>query len=83
MNPILQMLKPQHPQNNIMAMAQNIKNGSAEPRTEVMRILKGMTMQDKHKLKAALPAFKAFAKRQGMADNNINAFMLELENNLA
>lgn len=82
MNPILQMLKPQHPQNNIMAMAQNIKNGSAEPQAEVMRMLKNMTMQDRHKLKAALPAFKVFAKRQGMADNNINAFVLELENNL-
>lgn len=83
MNPILQMLKPQHPQNNITAMAQDIKSGRIDPRTEVMRMLKSMTMQDRHKLKAALPAFKAFAKRQGITDKNINAFTLELENNLA
>lgn len=81
MNPIAKMLQlSQAAQQNankqpIINMAQNIRNGEVEAKSECLRLLSSMNREQRRKLTTAFPAF---AKRQGMSDSNINAFMQEV-----
>lgn len=80
MNPILSQLKGT--QNNtsqkIIDMAAAIKSGRTDAKHEVIKILQQLSPDQRYKLRAAMPLLKAFARRQGVSDNNIDAFMQEI-----
>lgn len=73
------MLQRQQPQNanrqSIIDMALAIRNGTVNAKDECLRFLHSMNREQKRQI---LPMFRSFAKRQGMSDNDINAFMQEV-----
>lgn len=77
MNPITSLLRL--PQNGnkqaIINMAQNIRNGVLDAKQESLRIVNSMNREQRRRLANSFPAF---AKRQGMSESNINAFMQEV-----
>lgn len=77
MNPIAKMLHLSQPQQDtnkqsILSMAQGIRSGAVDVKSECLRLLNSMNREQRRQLASAFPAF---AKRQGMTDSDINAFM--------
>ena len=78
MNPIAKMLHLSQPQQNannqqsILDMAQGIRSGAVDAKSECLRLLNSMNREQRRRLAGAFPAF---AKRQGMTDSDIQAFM--------
>lgn len=73
MNPIARMLYPQDKnKQSILDMAQNVRSGAVDAKTECLRMINSMNREQRRRLTSAFPAF---AKRQGMRDSDINAFM--------
>ena len=82
MNLVARMLQRQQPQNanrqSIIDMANGIRNGTINAKDECMHILHSMNREQKRQLANMFPMFRSFAKRQGMADGDIKAFMQEV-----
>lgn len=77
MNPIAKMLHLSQPQQDtnkqsILSMAQGIRSGAVDAKSECLRLLNSMNREQRRRLAGAFPAF---AKRQGMSDSDIQAFM--------
>ena len=73
MNPIARMLYPQDEnKQSILDMAQSVRSGAVDAKTECLRMINSMNREQRRRLANAFPAF---AKRQGMRDSDINAFM--------
>lgn len=78
MNPIAKMLHLSQPQQNetnkqsILSMAQGIRSGAVDAKSECLRLLGSMNREQRRRLASAFPAF---ARRQGMTDSDINAFI--------
>ena len=77
MNPITRLLRLPQNENRqaIVNMANNLSNGVVDAKTECLRMFNSMNREQRRRL---LNAFPAFAKKQGMSDSNINAFMQEV-----
>lgn len=88
MNPILQHLKRQAPQQgnqrneNVTSLIEGIKNGSIDPKEEALRRLANSSPQMKAKLKMALPMLGALAKKYGIADSEIQSFSKAVQDKL-
>lgn len=77
MNLVAKMLHLSQPQQDtnkqsILSMAQGIRSGAVDVKSECLRLLNSMNREQRRQLASAFPAF---AKRQGMTDSDINAFM--------
>lgn len=73
MNPIARMLQPTGSnEQSVINMAQGIKNGSVNAKEECLKIFNSLNKEQRRQIASAFPAF---ARRQGMSDSNINAFM--------
>ena len=77
MNLVAKMLHLSQPQQDtnkqsILSMAQGIRSGAVDVKSECLRLLNSMNREQRRQLASAFPAL---AKRQGMTDSDINAFM--------
>lgn len=88
MNPILQHLKHQAPQQgnhgneNVTSLIEGIKNGSIDPREEALRRLSNSSPQMKAKLKMALPMLGALAKKYGISESEVQSFSKAIQDKL-
>ena len=88
MNPILQHLKHQAPQQgnqrneNVASLIEGIKNGSIAPKEEALRRLANSSPQMKAKLKMALPMLGALAKKYGIAESEVQSFSKAIQDKL-
>jgi hypothetical protein len=76
MNPITSMVYPQdRNKQSIIGIAQGIRNGAVNAKSQCLNMLNSLSREQRRQLASTFPAF---AKRQGMKDNDIQAFMQEI-----
>ena len=82
MNPVLGRIKPTKSQVTMQSLIADVKTGKVDPRQKAIEMLSKLNPLQKARVKAALPMLQRIARRSGATDANINAFLLEVRDNL-